>query len=60
MYKRATNNDPEKEQFVNKLHPVGRIGQADEVAAAVLYLCSELSGFTTGVALPVDGGSTAI
>jgi len=30
------------------------------VAAAVLYLCSDLAGFTTGVALPVDGGSTAI
>ncbi|OUR67639.1 short chain dehydrogenase [Bermanella sp. 47_1433_sub80_T6] len=60
MYKRATQNDPQKEQYVNGLHPVGRIGQPEEVAAAVLYLCSDLAGFTTGVALPVDGGSTAI
>ncbi len=60
MYKRATQNDPQKEQYVKKLHPVGRIGLPEEVAAAVLYLCSDMAGFTTGVALPIDGGSTAI
>ena len=60
MYRRATQNDPQKEQYVKSLHPVGRIGQPDEVAAAVLYLCSDLAGFTTGVALPIDGGATAI
>jgi NAD(P)-dependent dehydrogenase (short-subunit alcohol dehydrogenase family) len=60
MFKRATENDPQKEQYVKNLHPVGRIGQPEEVAAAVLYLCSDLAGFTTGVALPIDGGATAI
>jgi NAD(P)-dependent dehydrogenase (short-subunit alcohol dehydrogenase family) len=60
MFRRATQNDPQKEQYVRSLHPVGRIGQPDEVAAAVLYLCSDLAGFTTGVALPIDGGATAI
>ncbi|CCK74939.1 MAG: SDR family oxidoreductase [Oleispira antarctica] len=60
MFRRATQNDPQKEQYVKSLHPVGRIGQPDEVAAAVLYLCSDLAGFTTGVALPIDGGATSI
>jgi NAD(P)-dependent dehydrogenase (short-subunit alcohol dehydrogenase family) len=60
MFKRATQNDPKKEHYVKSLHPVGRIGQPEEVAAAVLYLCSDMACFTTGVALPVDGGSTAI
>jgi NAD(P)-dependent dehydrogenase (short-subunit alcohol dehydrogenase family) len=60
MFRRATQNDPQKEQYVRSLHPVGRIGQPEEVAAAVLYLCSDLAGFTTGIALPIDGGATAI
>ena len=42
------------------MHPVGRVGRAEEIAAAVLYLCSEGASFTTGIALPVDGGSTCI
>jgi NAD(P)-dependent dehydrogenase (short-subunit alcohol dehydrogenase family) len=38
------------------IHPIGRFGQSEEVAAAVLYLCSPGAAFITGVALPVDGG----
>ena len=41
------------------LHPAGRFGQVEEVAAAVLYLCSPKAAFTTGVALPLDGGASA-
>lgn len=36
--------------------PVGRMGLPQDVAAAVRFLCSEESGFVTGVVLPVDGG----
>ena len=39
--------------------PIGRLGTADEVAAAVLWLCSPGASFIVGVALPVDGGYTA-
>jgi 3-oxoacyl-[acyl-carrier protein] reductase len=37
--------------------PVGRYGTADEVAAAVVFLCSEAASYINGVALSVDGGS---
>ncbi|MDT3399520.1 glucose 1-dehydrogenase [Streptomyces sp. B1866] len=39
--------------------PVNRLGTADEVAQAVLWLCSPGAGFVIGVALPVDGGYVA-
>lgn len=42
-----------------KNQPIGRLGRADEIAAAVLWLCSPASSFVIGVALPVDGGYTA-
>jgi NAD(P)-dependent dehydrogenase (short-subunit alcohol dehydrogenase family) len=38
------------------LHPVGRLGKSEEIAAAVLYLCSDGAKFTTGTSLKVDGG----
>jgi NAD(P)-dependent dehydrogenase (short-subunit alcohol dehydrogenase family) len=39
--------------------PIGRLGRGDEIAAAVLWLCSAGASFVLGVALPVDGGYTA-
>jgi len=39
--------------------PIARLGRADEIASAVLWLCSPGSSFVVGVALPVDGGYTA-
>ncbi|MFE7762788.1 SDR family oxidoreductase [Streptomyces sp. NPDC057438] len=41
-----------------KEQPIGRLGRADEVAAAVVWLCSSGAGFVVGTALPVDGGFT--
>jgi NAD(P)-dependent dehydrogenase (short-subunit alcohol dehydrogenase family) len=49
----------EAEAFQKAQHPMNRFGTADEVAGAVLYLLSDAAGFTTGVALPVDGGRVA-
>ena len=42
------------------LHPVGRLGQPDEIALAALYLASDASAFVTGSDLLIDGGYTAI
>jgi NAD(P)-dependent dehydrogenase (short-subunit alcohol dehydrogenase family) len=39
--------------------PIGRLGRGDEIAAAVLWLCSPGASPVVGVALPVDGGYTA-
>jgi NAD(P)-dependent dehydrogenase (short-subunit alcohol dehydrogenase family) len=60
MFRRAYESDPKKAEFVATMHPVGRIGKVEEIAAAVLYLCCDAAGFTTGHALAVDGGATAI
>jgi NAD(P)-dependent dehydrogenase (short-subunit alcohol dehydrogenase family) len=60
MYRRSLAKNPQKEPLINGMHPMGRIGRAEELVSAVLYLCSDTSSFTTGITLPVDGGVTAI
>jgi NAD(P)-dependent dehydrogenase (short-subunit alcohol dehydrogenase family) len=60
MFRRAYEADPKKGEFVAGMHPVGRIGKVEEVSAAVLYLCCDAAAFTTGQALAIDGGLTAM
>lgn len=51
--------DPKFMAFVKQMIPLGKIGQPDDVAAAVLYLCSDGAAMVTGHSLVVDGGWTA-
>jgi NAD(P)-dependent dehydrogenase (short-subunit alcohol dehydrogenase family) len=51
--------DPAAMQEFLRDQPIGRMGRAEEVAAAVLWLCSPGASFVLGVALPVDGGFVA-
>lgn len=59
MIDRITGNDEKVEKQFTELEPVGRMGTPQEIAEAVVWLCSGASSFATGVALPVDGGFVA-
>jgi NAD(P)-dependent dehydrogenase (short-subunit alcohol dehydrogenase family) len=48
-----------KQDDLVPLHPIGRLGRVEEIAEAVVWLCSKKSSFVTGHSLIVDGGFTA-
>ena len=59
MADRAWNlDDREAREQTVALHPIGRIGQPEEVANAVGFLASPAAAYITGINLPVDGGRT--
>jgi NAD(P)-dependent dehydrogenase (short-subunit alcohol dehydrogenase family) len=52
-------NHPEMKAMLESKHPMGRFGTTEEIAEAVVWLCSDRASYVTGVAFPVDGGVTA-
>lgn len=57
MLDRFTESVPK--DLLTSLHPIGRLGKPEEIADAVVFLCSPQAAFVTGVTLAVDGGFTA-
>jgi NAD(P)-dependent dehydrogenase (short-subunit alcohol dehydrogenase family) len=56
MVERITQAAPRVAEALTALHPMGRTGKPEEIAEAVVWLCSEAASFVTGHALSVDGG----
>jgi NAD(P)-dependent dehydrogenase (short-subunit alcohol dehydrogenase family) len=58
MMDRFSGGTDEGRQRVIAQEPVGRMGTAEEIAAAVVWLCSDAARFVVGSAMVVDGGQT--
>lgn len=60
MVEKAIEADPEQLDIVIDAIPLGRMGTSEELAATVLFLCSDAAGFMVGQVVAVDGGYTAV
>jgi NAD(P)-dependent dehydrogenase (short-subunit alcohol dehydrogenase family) len=58
MMQRFSGGTPEGRERVIAQEPVGRMGKPQEIAAAVVWLCSDAASFVTGHAMVIDGGQT--
>jgi NAD(P)-dependent dehydrogenase (short-subunit alcohol dehydrogenase family) len=58
MMDRFTGGTPEQRDRVIAQEPIGRMGRPDEIAATVVWLCSDAASFVTGHAMVADGGQT--
>ncbi len=59
MVDRFTGGTPEGEAAFAAGEPVGRLGKPEEIATAVVWLCTDEASFVTGIPMPVDGGWVA-
>jgi NAD(P)-dependent dehydrogenase (short-subunit alcohol dehydrogenase family) len=54
-----SSTNPDLEPYIRRIQPMGRLGTAEEVAGAVVWLCSDAASFVTGHPLVIDGGMLA-
>jgi len=59
VWKHRVEARPEVFELVKSWYPVGRVGQPEDIASAVAFLCADEAGFVNGASLTVDGGLTA-
>jgi len=59
LYEYLTGGQPDMGKHMASMIPMKRVAHPEDMAEAVVWLCSDAAGFITGVALPVDGGMTA-
>jgi NAD(P)-dependent dehydrogenase (short-subunit alcohol dehydrogenase family) len=59
MVERITGQRAGRAERMAAVEPVGRMGKPEEIAEAVVWLCSEAASFVTGLPMPVDGGIAA-
>jgi NAD(P)-dependent dehydrogenase (short-subunit alcohol dehydrogenase family) len=59
MVERITGQRPGRAERMTAAEPVGRMGKPEEIAAAVVWLCSDAASFVTGLPMAVDGGIAA-
>ena len=59
MTQEMLETGPRNEADILWQYPLGRVGQPEEIANAVVWLCSEAASFVTGLVMPVDGGLNA-
>ncbi|MEH6741336.1 MAG: SDR family oxidoreductase, partial [Sulfitobacter sp.] len=59
LAEQSTDGKMTSHEMMDGLHPIGRIGTADEVANLIVWLCSDKASFMTGANVPVDGGYVA-
>ena len=59
MLENFTGNDEKTLEAMGRMMPIGRLASPEEIAAAVVWLCSDEASYVTGMAMPVDGGASA-
>jgi NAD(P)-dependent dehydrogenase (short-subunit alcohol dehydrogenase family) len=59
MTERAIAREPRRQAYIDQAHPIGRLGEAEDIARSVVFLSSEDAAFILGHSLAIDGGFTA-